>query len=325
MGQWGAGLFDDVLTNIIANVICVGTPVLVAVVLYRFHVRRRLERFFGITDGRPGAVQIRLSTLFVKPGGTLGPLTIRTGFVGPAIIAGEYEYAINLATAIQGRPLVGALQVLTKSLGITAIDQPVLCRIDRSLDYIRPGDPADSAATRPVDFVVDTGLVAEIEHALREHSSFVLVGSPVYNLLTHYVLSRSDEPSRVEFVEAPGESGHQASAIKIRNFHLGHDHVFSRQVTTLDDGRRVFEEYFVLQKIENWNHTGTTVFICAGNSVAATAAALARLTNWQRLVKEFGLGSFTTVYLLRTTDRELAGTDGPATLDTATRVWPPEH
>lgn len=321
----GTGLTVDVLAEVLANLVCVGTPILVALAVYYARGRRQLRRFFGITERRATAVQIRLSNLHVRPAGTLSPLRIGTGFVGPAIIAAEYRHAIELVGAIQSRPLASAFYQLAEPLGLKAIDPPVLCRVDRSLDYVHPDAIADPAAHRPVDFARDDELVARTLRVLGQHSSFVLVGGPVYNLLTYYVLTHCGDQSRVEFVESPDEPGHMGSAVKIKNFyHSGADQVFARSVIDLDDGQRIYEEYFVLQKIVDWNHTGTTIFICAGNSTAATAAALTRLTGWRGLAEEFGLDSFTTVYALRTPDRELATGEVAVALGRATRVWPPE-
>ncbi|MGH3664180.1 MAG: hypothetical protein ACRDT8_11975 [Micromonosporaceae bacterium] len=319
-------MLGEIVLNLVANLICAILPLAAGLLLYWVRVRRRLRGFFGITDARAGAVQIRLSNLHVKPGGTQGPMPVRTGFVGPAIIAGEYQYAITLVAAIQSRPVAHALRLLAEPLGVAGIDPPVMCQIDRSLDYVTLGAGGGAESHRPVDFVADDALTARIHRVLAEHRCFVLVGSPVYNVLTYYVLSHGE--SRVEFVESPDEPGHQASAIKIKNFHPGGlDRVFPRRVLDTGDGRLVYEEYFVIQKIKNWNRTGTTILICAGNSVSATAAALAKLADWGRLAKEFGGGSFAAVYMLQTFDRELtgAGVDGLSGLGAATRVWPPDQ
>jgi hypothetical protein len=322
-----AGLVRDVLANALANLFCLGTPVLLAVLVYRLRGRRRLRRFFGIGRGGAGVVQIRLSNLHVKPSGTLGPLRIGTGFVGSAIIAAEYEYAIELVRAIQSRPLARVLRTLAEQFGVREIDPPVVCRIDRSLDCVPASASAAPQTHRPVDFAADAALVADIRHLLGRGRCFVLVGSPVYNVLTHYVLANCDDQSRVAFVQSPQEPGHEASALLIRNFHhTGADEVFARRVTDLGGGVHAYEEYFVVQKITDWNRTGTTIFVCAGNSVSATAAALGKLANWRSLADEFGVDPFVTVYLLRTADRELTvtGADGSAGLGSVTRVWPPE-
>jgi hypothetical protein len=52
---------------------------------------------------------------------------------------------------------------------------------------------------------------------------------------------------------------------------------------------REYVEYFVVQKITNWENTGVGIIICAGTSRAATAAALSKLADWCSLHLEYGL------------------------------------
>jgi len=193
----------------------------------------------------------------------------------------------------------------------------VSCRISPSLSRGRPDDASSYA---PVDFATDELLVTKINQVLGAHRSFVLVGSPVYNLLTYYVMN-GGEDRQVEFCESTQEPGHFASAMKVRGILRRAEHVLERR--ELADGQgALYEEYFLLQKIRNWEKTRTTVFICAGTSLAATAAAINTLADWESLVRDFGMDSFASVYCVRTDDRELADIDDPSPPNwIVSRVW----
>src|SRR5439155_16061073 len=136
------GFARDVLSNVVANLICLGLPLVTAIVLYRIRGRRRLRAFFGIVDGRHGTVQVRLSNIPVKPEGTFSPVPIRSFLIGSAIATSEYRHALELSRAIQSRPFVGALYALLEQLGVRTIEPPVGCRISPSLARGRPDDPA---------------------------------------------------------------------------------------------------------------------------------------------------------------------------------------
>jgi hypothetical protein len=318
-----SGLASDVLSNVLANLLCVGVPLVFAVVLYRVRGRRRLRAFFGIVDGRHGTVQVRLSNIPVKPEGTFSQVPIRSFLIGSAIATAEYRYALELSRAIQSRPFVGALYALLEQLGVRTIEPPVSCRIGPSLARGLPVAPPDGERSYdPVDFGTDEVLVTKIHQVLGSHRSFVLVGSPVYNLLTYYVLNGSSGDDRpVEFCESSQEPGHHSSAVKVRGILRRSAHVLERRETA-DGHGALYEEYFLVQKIRNWNKTRTTIFICAGTSLAATAAALDQLADWKTLARDFGMDSFAAVYCLRTDDREPADLDDPSPPNwILSRVW----
>jgi hypothetical protein len=322
----GADFAVNLLSNVASNALCIGIPLLIVFITYHLRARRWVRRFFGIADRRGATVQMRLSNIYVKPAGTLSPLSIGRGFVGPAINAAEYQYALETASAVQSHPLAGAAYALFEQFGVKAVDRPVMCKISPSLDYVRvPHQRAHEH--QPVDFSTDQAMVAAIRRTLAAHESFVLVGSPVYNVLTYYVLTNCGDQMRVRFVEAKTEPGHTASGIEILRFHQnGASHLFERRLTEGADGTVTHEEYFVLQKITNWNGSPTTIFVCAGTSTAATAAALAKLSNWRTLAAEFGMGPFTLVCAVHTADREMSGTsDERAAPWTVVRIWPSEH
>jgi hypothetical protein len=301
-----------------------GVPLLTALGLYHFRGQRRLRAFFGIGDGRRGMVQIWLSNVQVKETGTVSAVPIRATLTVSAILAGEYRYALTLAGTIQSRPFIGALYALLEQLGVRTIEPPVNCQISPSLSYIRrPAISTDDAAPyQPVDFDTDDTLVAEIERALRTHTSFVLVGSQVYNVLTYYALTHCRDEARVEFSESTQEPGYQATALKVKGYLKRSEHIFERRAVHDPDEGYLYEEYFVVQKLRNWPKAGTTMFLCAGTSTAATAAALQTLADWKRLLRDFGTEPFAAVYCVRTDDRELPGTDYESSPNwSMSRVW----
>lgn len=322
----GTDFGANLLSNIVSNALCIGVPLLIVFIAYHLRARRRLRRFFGITERRGATVHLRLSNIYVKPAGTLSPLSIGHGFIGPAINAAEYQYALELASAIQSHPFAGAAYALLEQFGVKAVDHPVTCRISPSLDYVRVPHQRIHEH-QPVDFDTDQAMVAGIRRILAAHECLVLVGSPVYNVLTYYVLTNCGDQMRARFVEANAEPGHTASGVEILGFYPnGSSQVFERRLTEGGDGAVTHEEFFVLQKITNWNGTPTTIFVCAGTSTAATAAALAKLSNWRTIAAEFGMGPFTLVYAVRTADREMPGTsDERAAPWTVARIWPSER
>lgn len=326
----GQGLAYDTSVNVLANLIFVVLTLLLAAALYAARGRRPLRAFFGIGHGRRSVVQAWLSNVPVKATGTVSIVPIRGTKMVSTILAGEYEYALALSNVIQSRPFVGAFYALLEQLGIRAIEPPVNCRISPSLSLWsqvrRPEDDPSSDDTqyRSVDFDTDQDLAREIERTLCSHHSSVLVGSGVYNVLTYYVLKKSGDDVRVEFCESSYEPGYAATALKIRGYLQGVDQVFERRVDHNANQGVIYEEYFLLQKMKDWRNSGSTVFICAGSSVVATAAAVYTLADYRRLLRDFGSESFAAVYKVSTVDRELAtiGSDEPPNPNwKITMVW----
>ncbi|HET6211925.1 MAG TPA: hypothetical protein VFE14_03525 [Micromonosporaceae bacterium] len=324
IGTW-SDFVGNVLSNIVSAAVCLTVPLLLVFGLYYRPGRRRLRRFFGITDRRHSTIQVRLSNIYVKPAGSLSPLSIGHGFIGPAINATEYEYALELAEAVKSRPFAGQAYALLEQFGVEAMNRPVACEISPSIDYVDvPHHRIDEH--KPVDFDNDQKLVGEIGRTLSAHRTLVLVGSPVYNVLTHFVLSNCGDQTRIQFVESKSEPGHAASGVEVFGFHhTGASESLQRRETQVGD-TTMYEEYFALQKITNWNGGRTTIFVCAGTSTAATAAALTRLAKWGELADTFGMGPFTVVYSVRTIDREMPGTTEERHAPWhVSRVWPPER
>ncbi len=303
----------NVLSNVVANTVCVAVPLVLAYAVYRMRGRRRLRRFFGITAGRRAAVQIRLSNIRIKRDGTISAVPLPQTSVPSALLAGEYGYALRLASVVQSRPLVGPIYAVLEQFGVRGMDAPMECDIRPS--QARATLPEDSAQT-PVDFGIDDETFAQISRTLSSGDSFVLVGSPVYNLMTHCALAGRGEDAWAHFIAAQAEPEVYATAITVRRHGTGPELRFERRQVASSSGGYLYEEYFLLQKITSWaggandrRSTPGTIFICAGTSAAATAAALETLAQWERLFRDHAWRPFAIVCSVITEDRELSDLD----------------
>src|SRR5262249_27588718 len=222
--------------------------------------------------------------MYVVPGGAVGATATTVGYYGSALNEVEYRGALDLAGAIQTKPLRQLFQALANQTGTDGVARPVLCRIGVSTPYVRAtgGEPADRHRQLPVDFDRDRELelLERINLELCRPGTFVLVGSPIYNVLTLYALANAGDDARFSFERLPrGDGGFDRGIRVLRYYPNGTGRTFVREVR--DDG--VYDEYFVVQKITTWGPGKGTLFLCAGTSAAATAAALGVLTKWQRL------------------------------------------
>jgi hypothetical protein len=301
----------DVLSNVVANLACVAVPLVVALIVYRMRGRRRLRRFYGITAGRRALVQIRLSNIRIKRDGTISAVPLPQTSIPSALLAGEYGYALRLASVVRSRPLVGPIYAVLEQFGIRGMDAPMECDIRPSV--ARTASLEDSTGGAP-DFDIDDETFTTVSRVLTSGDCFVLVGSPVYNLMTHCALVGRGEEALVHFVASEAEPEVYATAITVRRQGSSPELRFERRrIANASGGGHTFEEYFLLQKISRWaganRGSGGTIFICAGTSAAATAAALETLSQWERLFRDHGWQPFAIVCSVRTEDRELSDLD----------------
>jgi hypothetical protein len=88
---------------------------------------------------------------------------------------------------------------------------------------------------------------------------------------------------------------------------------------------RVIIDYFILQKISEYDTTKSTVFICAGLSSLGTATAVGLLASrWRHLADTYGGGDFALLYQFdnrRDITMPTAG-DVDRALATVRQVWP---
>jgi len=157
--------------------------------------RRHVHDFFGVRRPGRGAIRVRLSSINVTPGGSTGTETVVEGFFGPAISELEYRYALGLAHSIQLKPIARVIRALMDS-STSGSEEPIVCDITMTEPY---GGPM------PVDFACDRDLTDRLKARLRG-ATYVLVGEPLYNVMTRYVLSTA--PSRFRFLGGtPGDEG----------------------------------------------------------------------------------------------------------------------
>jgi hypothetical protein len=174
----------------------------VAAVALNWRWQRSRRRFFGFTRDQPGAVQIKVSNMYVVPGGAVGATLTSVGYYGSALNEVEYRGALDLAGAVQTKPLRQLFQALPNQTGTDGVARPVLCQIGVSTPYVRASD-GESATDRhrhlPVDFDRDRDLLERINLELCRRGTFVLVGAPIYNVLTLYALANAGHDVRFSF------------------------------------------------------------------------------------------------------------------------------
>jgi hypothetical protein len=283
----------DVLTNMVGDLIFAVGLAVIAIVVSNVLWRRALRAFFGITGTGRSAIKVRLSCINVIPGGARATDEIVEGFVGPAMSELEYKYALQLTRVVQRRPIVRVISALMEGTQSTSID-PVLCEIGSS--------PPHDGET-PVDFESDPELANRLQRHLGA-GTYVLIGEPMYNLLTGYAMSQA--PSRFTFVGGRTPDDEQGRTIRVDNvYHATGNPVAEDYERKREDG--VYIEYGILERIADWN--GSTVFVCAGTSTASTIAALRELAEWRDLHGRFDTGpptggSFGVLLEVRVIDRE---------------------
>ncbi|HZN70972.1 MAG TPA: hypothetical protein VFC00_04710 [Micromonosporaceae bacterium] len=326
MGQLGQELIAEAIVGGALIVLSLA----IAFVVYPRWWRRPVRAFFDL-GGRTGTVQIKLSCLYVNPEGARGITAVLRGFNGPAITEGEYRAALGLANEIQARPLSAFVEMIGAHFWRRELSPPLRCDISLS-----PARPAD--ASMPPDHDKDgTGGEIPPEHWIHAAAhkvfgtggTFVLVGAPVYNVLSDYVLRTVDTHAEFKFYRVPIGCGDYERGIVVRHGHQrggGTGYVVeayprreAREPGEAGDRIR-YTEYFIVQKISGVRigERRATIFVCAGNSTAATVKAVEKLTNWRTLPSQ---GDFALLYQLQTYDRELIG-DPNFRAEEVRPMWP---
>lgn len=286
---------EQAFSNFVADLALAAILGAAAVTLSGLVWRRNVHDFFGVRPDR-NRIAVRLSSFQVLR--CAGTEEVVEPFTGPAMSELEYRYALGLAQSVQMKPITRLLRAIREAPS-TASHEPLVCDIRMSEGHDLP---------TPVDFDNDPDLRERLGARLRD-GTFVLIGEPLYNLMTGYVMNAG--PSRFRFTGGrPSDEGKRRT-IRVKNFYhhddrpVHQDHERER----LADGLSI--EYAILERITNWN--GATVFICAGTSTGATVAALRELTRWRDLADRFerlrsaaGVphGNFGVLYQIRTLDTE---------------------
>jgi hypothetical protein len=287
---------EQALSNFVADLALAALLGVAALMLSALVWRRSVHDFFGVRPDR-NRIAVRLSSFNVLR--CAGTEEVVEPFTGAAMSELEYRYALGLAQSVQIKPITRLLRALRETPS-PAINEPLVCEI-------RMSEGLDLAA--PVDFDEDLDLRERLGARLRG-STFVLVGEPLYNMMTGYVMNVG--PSRFRFTGGRPSDGGKRRTIRVENFYHHDDRPVQQdhERERLADGQSI--EYAILERIADWN--GSTVFICAGTSTGATVAALRELARWRELADRFerlrsvgGVphGNFGVLYQIRTLDTEV--------------------
>jgi len=291
-----SGFLGALATDLLADLLF--TAMLAAAAIWLTHRarRRRVRRFFGVMPSA-GSILVYLSSIVVRKRGTAGIGPIVEGFHGPAITELEYRHALGFAATVETKPFIRLLRAVLPDELVGAVE-PTVCQIRLSPHLPEQAHPPRHQRDhgRDVDDALSGGCV-------------VLVGSPVYNVLTHVAMDHpaSDDGarSRFRFVRVGDTPQTARRGIQVIDMYPGEHESFLRTDTFESDEPGPISEYFVLEKIITQH--GRTLFVCAGTCSSGTSAALDRLTDWRTLEARFGTGGFGVLYELRLTsaaDRE---------------------
>jgi hypothetical protein len=266
----------DLTVNVVADIIAafiVGIAALAVLALYR---RRGIRKFFGVA-GSGSSMKVYLSTIAVNKAGTTGTAQIKEGFYGDAMTELEYRHALRFASVMRS----GSVSwVLTTVLGTRAGADLILSAIEKSPSFrqnVRAGKDCE------VDY--DASVISA---CLRENTCTVLIGGPIYNLLTHHVLRRRPVSAQWNrFFEFIRENNADGEAI--RGIMTVGGLESERFIRSEDD--QTITDYFIVSRLTL--EKGKRLFVCAGTCTAATAAAVDQLVNWRQYKsyqdKDFGV------------------------------------
>lgn len=342
--EFGISLASDV----IGTIITITLPLVVLFLIFRRRRRTPVLRFFGLDSRSGGRICIRLSNIYVREKGTFGVTGIDLGFNGPAVTEGEYRSAEKLAAAVRQRPLPRGVQAFATFLGIRFVDTNVECDIrssPRYVDGVTPYTPVNGDCTcalsgaqcshdgrddgferRTRALEARPGLRARIDRVFQskdrgKRRTFVLIGAPTYNVLTHYVhVTTADR--RLDFVRVRNTLGSDVRYERGIRFPGpdGPEELRREELRRRDGTCYAYTEYVTIQKITRFGPGMLTVFVCAGTCTSATAEAVRLLADWENLLalpnprstNERRIGDdedFLLVYSFQTPHRELGDVD----------------
>lgn len=233
--------FSNVAANIVANTIGAALTLLIIFLLSAIN-KNKLLSFFKISSSKP-SVGIFVSHLIIMPGGSRGvDKKLKLGYSGPAINQIEYTGALRVREILRSR----FLSLLPRSLQETLRNQ------SSSILTLYPS----------IDVSPD------IERfSLPDCDILILLGSSVYNSLTHHYLQ--DKRSLYYF-----------GRDEQNNFVL-----FTRGGGSLEG--RPNQELGIVQRITD-RKQNKVIFICAGLGTSATyGCTLYLIKHWRKLHKEF--------------------------------------
>ncbi|WP_156934822.1 hypothetical protein [Pseudonocardia spinosispora] len=267
----------DLLVNVAANIIAAFVVGFIALAILTGYRSRGVRRFFGVASGG-SSIKIFLSTIAVNPGGTRGTAEIKEGFHGDAMTELEYKHALEFAALMRS----GSFSwILTTIFGTRSGADRILSTIEHS-----PSFRQNTRVTPGGEVSYDSNAISA---SLRENTCTILIGGPIYNLLTHHIFrhrpKNADDMRFFEFIRRNDPDGKALRGIRA----LG---VYPRDYIRTE-GEDHIEDYFVVCRLTV--EKKKKVFVCAGTCTAATAAAVDQLTDWRKFEK-YGTNDFGVLY-----------------------------
>ncbi len=269
------GFWDQVWTNVVANLVAAAllafVPLVIAVALL-LRKRHRLFDFFGVSDPERG-VAIYVSRLQIKPKGTTGVGPITTGYIGPAITRAEFMGARLVQNLFEARIVARVPRTLRQ----------VLRRLDVALEVVLPtinlSDEGPAAAA-----AVPALARTHADSAAMSNQSIVIIGSPVYNLLSAHHFAVESCPFRFDSIDLPEED---------RTGTRRTERIFRRREGSdwvSIPGRGHNKELGVILRTRG---DGCTVFLCAGLGSSGSYGAVRFLVEeWPALRSRYRDGDF---------------------------------
>lgn len=300
--------FIDALAGLVLNVAAIALSIGITAYVSKKRWHARVQRLFKVNRLTNSAIRLRLSRIQVIAKGTMGVIPITKGFEGGAMTEAEYQYARELAATIQSPPLVGLFREIAERLELKSVGIPLICDIGLSNEYSNES-PEDSVDLRP-----GSSAASLISSQLRS-GPHVLIGSPVYNVLTQYVLRYSKPYGFFEYLPTPDRG---FNVLRFKKSEEADEHWQSKRFNRLvlepntEEPTRRYCEYFIVQKFPA-NKFGSIVFLCCGTCTAATALAVSVLDSYLRdpskfavLESQFGGDQFAVLHRVELSDREKA-------------------
>jgi len=277
----------------------------VGLILGRYFFMRKKRKFFGLDRFKAASLRIALSNLDIQPKGTRGVIPLRFGYSGDANTIGEYSISRELADTLDKVPLSRWLSNLGLLKGHEFTAER-LCSIEHSPSIPKLPRPMFNEEGRLIE---DSGefpakAQREMEAELGKAKTTILVGSPMYNSVSDYLLGRcrwtDDVLGRVRFVRKGGLADDSRYCLAVEE--KGQWTVLERR----EPGVRPAQEHFIVAKVVRpQNFGGGVTFLCCGTSVRATVWAVKVLgTEWSDLCDTHGQKPFCRVYSLVTNDPE---------------------
>ncbi|KAA8886789.1 hypothetical protein F3087_21435 [Nocardia colli] len=311
-----AQIFLGVVANV-ASLIVITVVALGLIHAVGTRRKRRLRAFFGSRRDGSARIEVVVSNIQVRPGGTVG---LHTGsYYGTTITEGEYRAATRLRTVFQPRTSITSklFTALAGQLGLQGPDVVLRSDISVSPPYTKVNHPdAD------LELHTDAAIREIAQVALAQPCTYVLIGGPVYNPLTAYVVQRqAGIRGTIQMVPRRASDGTPTWCAVVCG---EEDRPFERREDQAADGTPFYTELFYIQKIKNFGNC-PAVFLCVGSTIAATSAAVEMLTSWPRLFGKFGLDDFSVLFQLETSDRAaFADPDHRPARFNVRQLWPPD-